>query len=104
MSTFICTEYPVSSIKKESGLVTDLFLLFFLQKRYNFVEKNVELLAKKAGFEAESVIYIPISGWKGDNLVKRSENLNWFKVSIRNVFIFKSRLDFEPVIYGSRTL
>ena len=35
---------------------------------------------KKSGYDPESVIYLPISGWKGDNLVKRSENLNWFKM------------------------
>ncbi|XP_060556088.1 elongation factor 1-alpha-like [Ruditapes philippinarum] len=52
----------------------------YSQKRYNFIEKNVDLLVKKAGFDAETVIYIPISGWMGDNLVKRSESLNWFKM------------------------
>ena len=60
------------------GRICPVFL--FYQKRYDFIVQNIDLLARKAGYESESVIYLPISGWKGDNLVKRSENLNWFKM------------------------
>ncbi|KAH3810768.1 elongation factor 1-alpha-like [Dreissena polymorpha] len=51
----------------------------YSEKRYTFIVENVDLLVKKAGFEPETVIYLPVSGWMGDNLVKRSENLAWFK-------------------------
>ncbi|XP_052785282.1 elongation factor 1-alpha-like [Mya arenaria] len=51
----------------------------YSEKRYKFVVENVDRLVKKAGFEPETVIYLPVSGWMGDNLVKRSENLAWFK-------------------------
>ena len=56
------------------------FDFLFHQKRYDFIVQNIDLLVRKAGYDSESVIYLPISGWKGDNLVKRSENLNWFKM------------------------
>ncbi len=38
-----------------------------------------EALAKSVGYKLENVPCIPVSGWKGDNLVKRSENMAWYK-------------------------
>ncbi|WAR28680.1 EF1A2-like protein [Mya arenaria] len=40
----------------------------YSEKRYKFVVENVDRLVKKAGFEPETVIYLPVSGWMGDNL------------------------------------
>jgi len=41
------------------------------------VEKGRELV-KQCGYKPDNVPFIPVSGWKGDNLVKKSENLSWY--------------------------
>ncbi|MEK0340443.1 MAG: EF-Tu/IF-2/RF-3 family GTPase, partial [Nitrosopumilus sp.] len=35
-------------------------------------------LIKSVGYKLENVAFIPVSGWKGDNLVKKSENMPWY--------------------------
>ena len=32
------------------------------------------------GFKLENITFVPISAWKGDNIVKKSENLKWFNL------------------------
>ena len=46
------------------------------QQRYEEVKKEVEKLLGSIGYK--NVPIIPISGYKGDNIVKRSENLKWY--------------------------
>lgn len=42
------------------------------------VEKGKGLI-KQCGYKVDTVPFIPVSGWKGDNLVKASENMGWYK-------------------------
>ena len=42
------------------------------------VEKGKKLV-RSVGYKVDTVPFIPVSGWKGDNLVKRSENMPWYK-------------------------
>ena len=44
----------------------------------NACEKG-EKLIRSVGYKADAVPFVPVSGWKGDNLVKRSENMPWYK-------------------------
>ncbi len=46
------------------------------QERYETVKKDVEKLLQSIGYK--NVPIIPISGYKGDNILKKSENLKWF--------------------------
>merc|ERR1712102_171559 len=34
---------------------------------------------KKVGYNPASVPFVPISGWHGDNMIKASENMSWYK-------------------------
>ncbi|MCD6572852.1 MAG: translation elongation factor EF-1 subunit alpha [Thermoplasmata archaeon] len=45
------------------------------QKRYEEVKADVEKLLKSIGYK--DVVYLPISAWKGDNIVEKKE-LSWF--------------------------
>ena len=38
-------------------------------------------MLKLVGYNTSKVNFIPVSGWKGDNLVKKSENMPWYKGS-----------------------
>lgn len=34
---------------------------------------------KKVGYNPEKIPFIPISGWNGDNMITKSENMPWYK-------------------------
>uniref|UniRef100_A0A0A9WE40 Elongation factor 1-alpha n=1 Tax=Lygus hesperus TaxID=30085 RepID=A0A0A9WE40_LYGHE len=51
----------------------------FSQDRYNEITKEVGTYLKKVGYNVEKVRFIPISGWLGDNMIEKSENMNWYK-------------------------
>ena len=34
---------------------------------------------KKIGFNPITVAFVPISGFKGDNMIEKSDNMKWFK-------------------------
>lgn len=46
---------------------------------YNAATKKGETLIKSVGYKLDDVPFIPVSGWKGDNLVTKSENMSWYK-------------------------
>ncbi|KAJ2645896.1 translation elongation factor EF-1 alpha [Coemansia sp. RSA 1285] len=49
------------------------------QARFTEITKEVANFSKKVGFNPKSVPMVPISGWKGDNMIAPSENMGWFK-------------------------
>jgi elongation factor 1-alpha len=51
----------------------------YSETRYKEVKETVEKMLKLVGYNISKVQIIPISGWKGDNLIKRSENMPWYK-------------------------
>ncbi len=48
----------------------------YSQERFEAVKKDVEKLLGSIGYK--NVPIIPISGYKGDNILKKSENLKWY--------------------------
>ena len=55
----------------------------YSEERYKEVAEEMKHMLVKVGwkedFVRESVPVIPISGWQGDNLIKPSENMGWWK-------------------------
>lgn len=51
----------------------------FSQDRYNEITKEVGTYLKKVGYNVEKVRFVPISGWLGDNMIEKSENMPWYK-------------------------
>jgi len=51
----------------------------YSKERYEEVRAEAERLVKTVGFPVDKVQFVPTSGWIGDNLVKRSENMSWYK-------------------------
>ena len=49
------------------------------EKRFNEVKEEAIKLFKTIGFKTEDIPFIPISAYKGDNVVKKSENMPWYK-------------------------
>uniref|UniRef100_A0A673UUK1 Elongation factor 1-alpha n=1 Tax=Suricata suricatta TaxID=37032 RepID=A0A673UUK1_SURSU len=51
----------------------------YSQKRYEEIVKEVTTYIKKIGYNPDTVAFVPISGWNGDNMLEPSANMPWFK-------------------------
>jgi elongation factor 1-alpha len=51
------------------------------QDRYNEIKEELIKFLAKVGFKdpANNVPFIPISGWLGDNMIEKSDNMKWYK-------------------------
>jgi elongation factor 1-alpha len=50
----------------------------YSQERYNEIKEEVSGYLKRIGYNPEQIPFIPISGWLGDNMLEKSENLPWY--------------------------
>ncbi|MEE9535090.1 MAG: translation elongation factor EF-1 subunit alpha, partial [Nitrosopumilaceae archaeon] len=50
----------------------------YSEDAFKKAKEKGEKLIKSVGFKVDAVPFLPVSGWKGDNLVKKSENLKWW--------------------------
>ena len=51
----------------------------YKEERYNEIKAEVSNYLKQVGYKIETVPFIPISGWVGDNMLEHSENMPWYK-------------------------
>jgi elongation factor 1-alpha len=49
------------------------------QARYDEIKNEVSDYLSHVGYKIESIPFIPISGWTGDNLLSLSEKMPWYK-------------------------
>jgi len=49
------------------------------EERYNEIKNEVSRMLKLVGYNVNKIPFIPTSGWTGDNLVKPSEKMPWYK-------------------------
>ena len=50
----------------------------YSEDAFKAAKEKGEKLVKSVGYKIDSVPVVPVSGWKGDNLVKKSENMKWW--------------------------
>merc|ERR1711957_74269 len=51
----------------------------YKEERYKEIKAEVSLYLKQVGYKVETVPFIPISGWVGDNMLELSDNMPWYK-------------------------
>ena len=51
----------------------------FSESRYEEIKKEVSDFLKKVGYKPDTIPFIPISGWNGDNMLEKSANTPWYK-------------------------
>jgi elongation factor 1-alpha len=51
----------------------------YSESRYNEIKAEVSTYLKQVGYKVETVPFIPISGWVGDNMLEPSDNMPWYK-------------------------
>jgi len=48
------------------------------EKRFNELKVEVTKLLTGTGYKADNIKVVPISSWRGDNVVKKTENMKWY--------------------------
>ncbi len=51
----------------------------YSEERFKEIKTEVKAYLKEVGYKVKKVQFIPISGWKGDNMVEKSTNMKWYK-------------------------
>jgi elongation factor 1-alpha len=51
----------------------------YSESRYNDIKEEVSGYLKKIGYKPAKMNFVPISGWVGDNMIERSDKMNWYK-------------------------
>jgi len=49
------------------------------KERYDEIKNEVSHMLKLVGYNPDKINFVPTSGWTGDNLVKPSEKMPWYK-------------------------
>jgi len=51
----------------------------YSEARYTEIKNELTVYLKKVGYNPDNIKFIPISGWMGDNMIDRSDNMPWYK-------------------------
>jgi elongation factor 1-alpha len=51
----------------------------YKEDAFNKVKEDVSVILKSAGYKPEGITFLAVSGLKGDNVAKKSENMSWYK-------------------------
>ncbi len=65
-------------VQQLAVLVNQMDTVNYDQAKYNKVVEDMTALLKAVGYKIEKINFIPASAYKGDNIVKKSENLKWY--------------------------
>lgn len=64
----------------------------YKEDRYNEIKAEVSSYLKQVGYKVETVPFIPISGWNGDNMLEPSPNMPWYK----GMYLLQALDDIKP--------
>ncbi|MBE7634652.1 GTP-binding protein [Tenacibaculum finnmarkense genomovar ulcerans] len=81
--------------------VNKMDLVDFSEDKFNEIKKEIQDLASKSGYENQQLTFIPISALKGDNVVKSSTKMPWYKGE--TLLNHLETLEFEDVSQTSQT-
>ncbi|OYT36850.1 translation elongation factor EF-1 subunit alpha [Candidatus Pacearchaeota archaeon ex4484_71] len=66
-------------VKNIAVAVNKMDAVEYSEEKYNKVKEDVGKLLKGVGINPDNTAFIACSGLKGDNVVKKSENMSWYK-------------------------
>ena len=73
---FLCKTLGVNQI---AVLINKMDAVKWDQAKYDSVKKEITTLLQTVGYKIAEVEFIPISAYQGDNVVKKSGNMEWYK-------------------------
>jgi elongation factor 1-alpha len=82
----------VMGIKQIIVAVNKMDEVDYKEERFKEVKEEVTKLLKTTGFKDDQFKVIPISAWNGDNVVKKSDKMTWYK----DATLFEALDDFKP--------
>merc|ERR1711937_1071351 len=50
----------------------------YSEERYKEIKSELTTYLKKVGYNPAKIEFIPISGWHGDNMIEKSDNMKWY--------------------------
>ncbi len=50
----------------------------YSKERYDEIKNEVSRMLRMVGFKIDKINFIPVSGWTGENLIKKAEKLPWY--------------------------
>jgi len=59
-------------------LINKMDAVKYEQAKYNAVKEEISKLLKMVGYKVETVPFIPISAYEGDNVVNKSSRMGWY--------------------------
>ncbi|MFW6231243.1 MAG: translation elongation factor EF-1 subunit alpha [Nanoarchaeota archaeon] len=74
---FLCKTLGVDQINIAINKM-DISGVDYSEDKYKAVKEEVTKLIQSVGYKADQVKFIPIASLKGDNVVKKSENMSWY--------------------------
>jgi elongation factor 1-alpha len=51
----------------------------YKEDRFNEIKTEVQAYLKKVGYNITRILFVPVSGFHGDNMVDKSPNMGWYK-------------------------
>ena len=51
----------------------------YKEARFKEIKDEVSIYLKQVGYKIDTVPFVPISGWVGDNMLEKSANMPWYK-------------------------
>ncbi len=58
--------------------VNKMDLVDFCEQKFNEIKGEIEYLASKSEYQDQKITFIPISALQGDNVVSKSERIDWY--------------------------
>jgi len=65
----------------------------YSQQRFEEIQKEVSSYIKKIGYNPAGVPFVPISGFNGDNMLEKSDNMKWHKGWNKEVKVEKKKVE-----------
>ena len=50
----------------------------YSKDRFTEIKTEISIFLKKVGYKPDNVLFVPISGWTGDNMVEKSDKMPWY--------------------------
>ena len=66
-------------VRQIAILINKMDVVGYKEDAFNKVKVDVSALLKQVGFNPDKITFVAGSGFKGDNIAKKSENMPWYK-------------------------
>ncbi|MEK6826359.1 MAG: translation elongation factor EF-1 subunit alpha, partial [Nanoarchaeota archaeon] len=84
-------------VQQMNVLVNKMDVIKYGEAKFNKIKEDLSTLLKTAGYKLDQVTFIPISAYEGDNVVKRSPNMGWYKGPTLLEFFDQLKVPEKPV-------